>query len=200
VSTSQRMGWRAIASRLVGLRALPGRVAAFQGRALVRALRLGDRFALEAAMRPDDLRRLVDLAAGRQQVVELGTACGWTAGALALANASRVVSFDPVRHEHRDEYVALLSERARRRIEFVQESGAAGAARPDLQPDLLIVDSTHSFEGTVEEVDAWRRRLVPGAVVAFHDYDHPAFPGVREAIEHCGLTGERAGGFFLWRP
>ena len=194
------IGWRAVASRLVGLRVLPARIALFEARALTRALRLGDRFAIEAAMRADDVRRLVRLATGRQQVVELGTACGWTAGALALAAAPRIVTFDPVHHAHRDAYLALLPARARERIELVQEPGAAGAARPDLRPDLLIVDSTHSYEGTVEEVEAWRSRLAPGAVVAFHDYDHADFPGVREAIERCGLGGERSGGFLLWRP
>jgi predicted O-methyltransferase YrrM len=194
------MGWRATAARVAGLRRLPRRIAAFEARVLLQARRLDDRFAIEAAMRPADLRLLVRLAAGRRQIVELGTACGWTAGALALAARSRVVSFDPVRHEHRDAYVALLPEGARGRIEFVQAPGAAGAARADLRPDLLIVDSAHSYDGTVAEVEAWRARLAPDAVVAFHDYDHPTFPGVRQAIEHCALPGERSGGFFLWRP
>jgi predicted O-methyltransferase YrrM len=194
------MSWRATAVRLAALRTLPVGVAVFEMRALLRARRLDDRFAIDAAMRPEDLRLLLDLAVGRQQIVELGTACGWTAGALALATPCRVLSFDPVRHENREAYVALLPASAPGRIEFVQQAGAAGAARSDLRPDLLIVDSTHSYDGTVEEVEAWRARLAPGAVVAFHDYDHPAFPGVRTAIEHCGLTGERSGGFFLWRP
>jgi hypothetical protein len=34
-------------------------------------------------------------------------------------------------------------------------------------------------------------------VVAFHDYDHPHFPGVREAVDELGLTGTSQGGVFV---
>ena len=49
-------------------------------------------------------------------------------------------------------------------------------------------------------VPVWRPALAPDAIVAFHDYDHPDFPGVREAIEELGLDGEARGGLFVWRP
>jgi hypothetical protein len=38
-----------------------------------------------------------------------------------------------------------------------------------------------------------------GGVIAFHDFDHPDYPGVREAVEELGLTGEVRGGVFVWR-
>ncbi len=41
--------------------------------------------------------------------------------------------------------------------------------------------------------------MVPGGAVAFHDYDHPEYPGVREAVEELGLRGQPVGGMFVWR-
>ena len=46
---------------------------------------------------------------------------------------------------------------------------------------------------------AWRGALAPGAIVVFHDYGHPAYPGVREAVNELGLRGSERGGVFVWR-
>ena len=46
---------------------------------------------------------------------------------------------------------------------------------------------------------AWRPALAPGALVLFHDYGHPGFPGVAEAVSKLGLHGSADGGIFVWR-
>src|ERR687886_585802 len=100
------MSPRSLARLLAGTRALPPRVAAFQARAMLRAWRLGDDWALESSTRPRDVAELLRLARGRRSVVELGTAAGWTAGALVLADRGRrVASFDPVVRDHREAYL-----------------------------------------------------------------------------------------------
>jgi hypothetical protein len=38
-----------------------------------------------------------------------------------------------------------------------------------------------------------------GAIVVFHDYDEPAYPGVTEAVRELGLPGEVFGHLFAWR-
>jgi hypothetical protein len=35
--------------------------------------------------------------------------------------------------------------------------------------------------------------------VAFHDYGHPAHPGVAQAVADLGLEGDVRGGTFVWR-
>ena len=65
--------------------------------------------------------------------------------------------------------------------------------------ELLFVDSSHDRDDTVREVEAWRGALVPGAIVALDDYDHPDYPGVREAVTELGLRGEQAGTLFVAR-
>lgn len=190
---------RLLAARLPSLRVLPPRVALFHARALAHALRIGDDFAVQSATRAADVALLLELAEGRRYVVELGTATGWTTAAFALADPTRnVLSFDPVVQEHRDDYLALLPARARERIELVRKPGVEGPDDATGPVDLLFIDSTHERDATIAEVEAWRPRLRPGTVVVLHDYDNPAFPGVREAVEHLGLGGAPRTGSYVW--
>jgi len=182
------------------LAVLPASVARFYGDALAVARERGHAWGIEAATRPAELRTLLDLAAGARLIVELGTGPAWTTAALALGQPqARVVSYDPVVHDHRDAYLALVPRDVRSRIEFVQAPGAAGAAAGAGPVDLLFIDSTHEREGTLAEFRAWRPRLASGAVVAFHDHGHPDFPGVAEAVAQLGLDGEAHGGLYAWR-
>jgi predicted O-methyltransferase YrrM len=176
---------------------LPRDVARFHRHARREASALGHEWGLRSATGRRDLAELLRLARGRRRVVELGTGPAWTAIALALADPRRrVVTYDPVEHEHRAHYLALAPEAAGR-IEFVAAAGAE-ARDPGGPVELLFVDSTHEREPTLAEFRAWRPRLAPGAVVAFHDYGHPEFPGVAEAVEELGLQGERRGGMLVW--
>src|SRR5204862_7666192 len=131
----------------------------------------------------------VALARGGREGVELGTGTAWTAISLALADPGRrVTTFDPIVRPERRAYLELAGPRARARIELRDEPGDRGPG--DLRGvDLLFVDSSHEREGTIREFEAWRRALAAGAVVAFDDYGHPDFPGVRRAIEPAGLAG-----------
>jgi len=180
--------------------ALPARVVWFHARALRVAIARDDRFTLRSVAAPRQLAVLVRLARGRRRVVELGTATGWTAAALALADPRRTVTTcDPNVQPGRDRYLRLLSPATRARIALLRSSGLA-AATQDAEPvDLLFIDASHERQATVDEWRAWRPRLAPGAVVVFHDHDHPDFPGVTQAIADLGLAGEHRAGMFLWR-
>jgi predicted O-methyltransferase YrrM len=180
-----------------GLLTLPPRVALFQARARRLAWRSGDMFSLTSVTRPADLRSLLTLARGRRRVVELGTATGWTAISLALADPARAVStLDVVRREEPLRYLQLVAAGVRRRVVLEVRDGAHGP--PDEAPvDLLYIDSSHEREATIAEVLAWRPVLAPGATIVFDDYANPNFPGVRAAIAEMGLTGERRGAMFV---
>ena len=174
---------------------LPPRVARFQLRAYGRALRRRDRWSLRSATKPRELRMLLRLARGRVRVVEIGTGTAWTAASLALADPHRrVLTLDPIRRQGRDAYLAL-SGPARARVAL------AGADPPSAgEPvELLFVDGSHGAASVIDAFRAWRPRLAPGAVVAFHDWANPAHPGVREAIETLGLAGRGAGDLYVWR-
>ncbi len=187
---------RSLARLLLATRALPARAAWFQARAMLRAARLGDDWALQSSTRPADVAALLELGRGRHRAVELGTATGWTSGALLLAEPRRrLTSHDPVVRQHRDAYLALLPSSARERLELV--------ARPGHQAggdgiELLFVDSSHDREATVAEVRAWRPRMAPGGLVVLHDYGNPAYPGVAEAVADLELDGRPHAGLYVW--
>lgn len=188
------------------LRALPLAVARFQWRARRTAWKAVDTFSLTSTTRPKDLAILLSIAARSTTVVELGSATGWTAISLALASPERrVFSYDPVDRRERARYLNLVDVRARARIEFITAPGVAGPAPgvagppPGLPVDFLYVDSSHEYEQTLDELRVWLPVLAEGAVIAFDDYEHPGFPGVRAAVSAAGLDGELQGKLFVHR-
>jgi predicted O-methyltransferase YrrM len=182
---------------LAGVATLPPRVALFQLRARRLAHRSQDRFSLTSVTRPPDLRVLLALARGRTRTVELGTATGWTAISLALADPRRrVISYDVVERPEPQRYLKLVGLSVRERIELVTGPGSRGPERAG-HFDLLYIDSSHEREQTIAEVLAWRPALGPGATIVFDDYPHPDYPGIREAISELGLDGEERGTLFI---
>lgn len=182
---------------LLALRVLPPRVALFQWRARRLASRIGDEFSLASATRPPKLAVLLSLAGRRRRVVELGTGTGWTAISLVLADRQRVLtSYDPVERRERERYLQLIGPRDRERLTLVGAPGAEGP-RQDQPVDLLYIDSSHGEDETIREVHAWRSVLGRGALLVFDDFDHPQYPGVRDAVLQLELEGKPHAGLFV---
>jgi SAM-dependent methyltransferase len=197
--TARRHQAGLIAREAAALRGLPPAVIAFYARAWWTAWRTRDRFTLDSATRPSHGARLLALAAGHRSAAELGTGTAWTAIALAAADpARRVVSYDPVAREERERYLALVPAAVRARIELRAEPAEAAEAAP-ASVGFLFVDCAHDRETTANAFRAWRDAVAPGGVAAFHDYGHPEYPGVREAVAELGLDGREEGGLFVWR-
>jgi predicted O-methyltransferase YrrM len=55
------------------------------------------------------------------------------------------------------------------------------------QADVIFLDTTHAYPGTLEEIRAYSRRLAPGGCLVLHDT--LSAPGVRRSVLEC------AGGF-----
>lgn len=47
---------------------------------------------------------------------------------------------------------------------------------------LVYIDADHSYEGVKRDIEAWVPKLVPGGVLAFHDYANPDY-GVNRAVQ-----------------
>jgi predicted O-methyltransferase YrrM len=179
---------------------LPPRVALFYSRARRSAARTGDQWSLQSATGPRSLALILRLARGRRRVVEIGTGTAWTTAALALADRERrVLSFDPKVWPERDRYLGLAGPDASSRIELVAGGGEDGPGDLGWTPDLLFVDGSHQRDLTLRTFEAWQPALAANAIVAFHDYRNPAYPGVTEAIRTLGLRGEAVGDVFVWR-
>src|ERR1019366_5123342 len=184
----------------ISVRELPRGVARFYLRARRQARRSGERFSLDSAARPQELAELLSLAAGRRAVVELGTGTAWSTIALALADpARRVISCDPELRPEREAYLDLAGAAGRERIELRGEPDRAGPHAGDPPVEFLFIDSLHEREPAAAAFRAWQGALAAGAGVVFHDYGHPAYPGVAQAVSDLGLDGRRSGGQFVWR-
>jgi hypothetical protein len=85
----------------------------------------------------------------------------------------------------------------RSRIEFREEPDTEGPRHGE-SFEFLFVDSGHDREQVTRAFTTWVCGLAPGATVVFHDYDHPNYPGVREAIDELGLVGTQQGGMYVW--
>ncbi len=178
---------------------LPWPVTAFYLRAWRRRAELGDDFSLAGATKPRELAPLLRAAGDAELAVEVGTGTGWTSIALASAHPRRrVITFDVVDRPHRSAYLTLVDPSVAARIRFVQ---GPGEHVPDDVRDvgLLFIDGAHDRGSTLAAFAAWRPRLAPGAAVAFHDFDDPAWPGVTEAIRELGLSGRARHHLFVWR-
>jgi hypothetical protein len=49
--------------------------------------------------------------------------------------------------------------------------------------DFVFIDGDHSREGVAEDIKLWFDRVKVGGWIGGHDYDHPKFPGVKEAVD-----------------
>ena len=190
---------RRLALQAVSLARLPRPVATFWWRALRRARAEGDTWSIDVACRPAELRVLLDALAGAGRIAEIGTAAAWTTCCLALARSDREVhSWDVEAHPQRDRYLALLSPQDRARVHLHARPGGLGPVDPP-PVDAVFVDSSHEYDETIATFWTWEPALAPGGVVAFHDWDDPAYPGVTAAISDLGLEGEARGHLFVWR-
>ena len=57
----------------------------------------------------------------------------------------------------------------------------------DRSLSLVYIDADHSYEGVWRDIHAWRQKVAPNGVMAFHDYEAPQY-GVKRAVqEYCRL-------------
>ena len=176
---------------------LPPGVVLFRLRAIALALRTRD-VSRRSPLSFWRLSRLLALARERERIVELGTAAGWTAYSIALANPrARVKSYDREPRGGRDRYRRLVPASALERVELVLRRGEEGPESPT-SCDLLLIDADHWHPAVRAMFDAWYGSVVPGGVVVFDDVA-PEFPDVGQTIADIGLSGKRFGRLFVHR-
>jgi predicted O-methyltransferase YrrM len=188
-----------LALQSASLARLPRPVASFWLRALRAARAAGDTWSIDVACRPAELRVLLDALGDAARVAEIGTAAAWTTSCLALGRPGREVhSYDVERHPQRERYLALLAPADRARVHLHDRPGGTGPADPP-PVDAVFIDSSHERDETIATFRTWEPALAPGGVVAFHDWQDDAYPGVTEAVLELGLGGTAHGHLFVWR-
>ena len=177
----------------LSLRRLPPRVALFMFRARRHAVRSGDEFTIASAIRPAELAALLRVARGRQAVTELGTGTAISAVALVLADPRRtVVTCDPCVRPEREAYLALAGP-PRERVSSSAPSGTARDRAPATAPSCCSSTPSTTASPCSSRSGPGATASTAGAVVAFHDYDHPSYPGVQRSRPRAGAPRPECG-------
>ena len=86
------------------------------------------------------------------------------------------------------------------------EDGSASSAREYLggAPELIILDSSHEYRATLQELDLWFSQLAPGGLLVVHDvsrfaqtFDVTGGGGVRRAFDEWRAVNPTAETFLL---
>jgi len=148
-----------------------------------------------------ELLWLATQARERLHIVEFGSLLGRSARALADNNPStgRIWCVDPWAGDYYTEEgnpipisTYVMPEFVKNLLDHVQ-TGHVVPVRMfsyqfslPYQIDMVFIDGDHRYETVVRDIKKAYELLKPGGLICGHDYDHPNWPGVKQAvIEYC---------------
>jgi predicted O-methyltransferase YrrM len=188
--------------------ARPPRTARQQGRATMKPPRFFKQ--VRAATPEPVMMALADFATqvpADQEIVEIGVFHGRTALQLAWGarqgHGAHVTAVDPWDlpgntygppftdpGSRRWAYHHVQSLGFTRDITLIHAFSHDAAAQYNGPPvGLLFIDGDHSKDGAMCDVMNWAPRLAEGARIAVDDYEHPDWPGVKEALDDLVAMG-----------
>ena len=161
---------------------------------------------VEGFMHPNELEKLAELATGND-VLEIGSFKGLSTWAMALV-AKSVMSVDTHKANSAGQFQVnehTTLEDFRRAISglnnvayYVGSSEDAhrnGLVSPHCTEwNMIFLDAMHTYEDVKADIERWYPVLKQGGLMVFHDYDHPHFPGVKQAVdERLGVLNNTVG-------
>lgn len=135
-------------------------------------------------------RALAELARGKR-ALEIGSFCGRSTIAMAQV-AESVTCIDPfdgrATSEVGDTFAEFNANVERYDVASKVEPyrGTTADIAPTLRADsfdLVFIDGAHDFASVTLDIRAAERLLVPGGLIAFHDYKRPIDPQVTAAVD-----------------
>ena len=163
----------------------------------------GDGPAISTSLTHDETSKLRWLAAGAD-VLEIGSAYGYSAVSMALAGA-QVIAIDP--HNWLPSLEVMQANLAA--YEVADQVDIRVARSNDEMPqlysrgrrfDLVWIDGDHSAEAVAHDVEWALKLLWPGTgILACHDYDETTCPGVRQALDAWRVPEELVDTLAIYR-
>jgi len=139
---------------------------------------------ISTSLTGNEAAALAGLASGRD-VLEIGSAFGYSAVVMALGGAAHVTAVDP--HVWLGSHEAMVANLDASGVDGVVTivRDASPAALAGLGPfGLVFIDGDHGAEAVAADVAAARAALAPGGKLAVHDYlEACCCPGVRQALD-----------------
>jgi predicted O-methyltransferase YrrM len=128
---------------------------------------------------------LARLADGRD-VLEVGSAFGYSAAVMVLGGAKHVTAVDP--HDRLNSHGVMLANLkgagVAGQVTVVRGESPAALDRLSGPYGLVFIDGDHTASGVLADVGAARKLLAGGGVLAVHDLGEDCCcPGVRLALE-----------------
>lgn len=155
-------------------------------------LELGLKIGVEGFLHCNELDKLVELAANRD-VLEVGSFKGLSAWGMAISartltcvdtfKANSAGQFQLSNLTTLDDFKKATA-RFNNVAHFVGSSQEASATfTVGVTWDMIFLDAMHTYEDVKADIDRWWPRVWPGGLMAFHDYGHHDFPGVKKAVD-----------------
>lgn len=166
-----------------------------------------DSIGVKGFMHPNELEQLALLATNRD-VLEVGSFMGLSAFCMAIV-AKSVMCVDTYcansagqqqmgKLTTLDDFKKAVS-RFNNVKHFVGTSAeAAGNCAVEGQFDLVFLDAMHTYEDVRADIQRWYPRVRNGGIMAFHDYGHDHFPGVKQAVDERFGPQTNTVGTLMW--
>ncbi len=166
---------------------------------------------IDGWMSMTELRWLAEVASACWTIIEVGSYKGRSTRALADHCKGAVYAVDPwdggYINDNGSQAAWLDTKKARELFEsnlsdhlasgrVVQVKAMFGEAMPRLEreigfgrADLVFIDGDHRYEAVKEDIARARLLVRPNGLLAGHDYTHPSWPGVKQAVDEL-VAGE----------
>lgn len=154
--------------------------------ALERATAIG----VEGFLHCSELEQLIDMACN-QDVLEVGSFRGLSAwGMASVARSLRCVDTFRANSAGQQQMQQMttfvdFNRSISRYSNVTYFIGTSEDAAKLLHDDygFIFLDAMHDYESVKADIERWWPKVLPGGVMAFHDYGHGDFPGVKQAVD-----------------
>jgi predicted O-methyltransferase YrrM len=74
----------------------------------------------------------------------------------------------------------------------------ADAAQLALAPDMVFIDGDHGYDAVCRDIAIWSAKLIPGGLLAGHDYGCDVWPDVKRAVDEIFPEARVVPGTTIW--
>lgn|SRR3990167_3222862 len=166
---------------------------------------------IDGWMSQAELEWLADHASRADVVIEVGSYKGRSTRALGDSCRGKVYAVDPWGRYLKDDgtmyHLNPDLETFKRNVQDLIDAGRVVPVRglvkdvlDLLEPaDLVFLDGDHRYENVLRELGMFGKLLKPKGVLSGHDYGHPSWPGVKQAVDEVfGPEGTKHCGQIWW--
>ncbi len=145
---------------------------------------------VEGFLHCSEMEKLSELSANKE-CLEVGSFKGLSAYAIAIGckhlwcvDTFKANSAGQVQHEEfttLDDFKAAISRF--NNVNYLMMTSLQASCTLKDEFDFVFLDAMHTYEDVKEDIQRWWPRVRSGGIMAFHDYGHWDFPGVKKAVD-----------------